>query len=324
MLAEVAFRGLVCDFNSAMVELAGLRPAMLRRRLEDIFAEHGRSGLLQPEEINTMAAVVFHRMDKNASGEICCREFIQACTDDGEISLEMMAHFFDVDNDFSRMRGLLDSTVSEQRQSARLAKFIKTCSEDSLQTVLSRMSEVAELSPRSVANHVSEKEVPHPMSNMLPEVAELRCCSVADHALEKARQPVSNIIPEEVVSTPELVKRVQDLEWNCEQALRALRDAVVQSRSSQQTPSAPGQPANVPPRVCPILSRSPHDSASCCTISSPGSASHVSHIPLPTSLFGSRISFEIGEKLLDAAAHRTPTASDAGDSAHSIQIVTEI
>merc|ERR1712038_1716156 len=90
---------------------------MLRRHLEDIFAEEGSCGLLEPEEVKTMAAVVFQQMDKNESGEIGCSEFIQACTDDGEISLKMMARFFDTDQKISRTARLLDSTLSQKRRS---------------------------------------------------------------------------------------------------------------------------------------------------------------------------------------------------------------
>jgi len=81
LLAEVAFCGLVNNFTDRMTELVSVTPKLLLQRLEDIFRGH-----LQREEITKLAAVVFKSMDKNNSDEICCREFIQSSTDDGEIN----------------------------------------------------------------------------------------------------------------------------------------------------------------------------------------------------------------------------------------------
>jgi len=303
MLAEVAFRGLLGDFQSALTELGGLRSTMLRRRLADIFMKHGNSGLLTPDEIDTMAAMVFHQMDKDDSGEICCNEFIEACTDDGEISLQMMAHFFDDKKNVSRMRHLLDSTVTEKRHSEKLLRQ-SSRELSSERPVLDMIPEVTELGCCSEADPAVEKEVPHqqqtvdmktkleeqsccsvvepPFEKEVPqqqqtfymktEVAALSCCSVADHALEKdVKQPVSNEILEKEVSIPELVKRLQDLESRCEQSFRELKDAMANTPSYSQTPLSA-----LSPHACSILSQLP--------TSSRGSATQASHVPLPTSI----------------------------------------
>jgi len=177
---------------------------------------------------------------------------------------------------------------------------------------------VSELSCCSLAHHASERE-------LLQREAELSCCS-ANHALEKeVTQPASNMILKEAVSLPELVKRVQELEGHCEQALGALRDVVVNSMQSQQTPQAPGQPVKVLPHVCPILSQSPRTAlTTCSTTSSHSSATRASHVPLPTSLIASLMSPGVEQKPSITAACRMSVASDAGDSTHSIEVLNEI
>merc|ERR1712129_35510 len=92
MLAEVAFRGLMGGkWDGRTWDLGSLTPRMLLTRLEDIFTGSEEMG---EEELKKMAGVIFTSMDQDNSGKIDCSEFIDSCTNDGEISLQQMANFF--------------------------------------------------------------------------------------------------------------------------------------------------------------------------------------------------------------------------------------
>jgi hypothetical protein len=110
MLAEVAFRGLVGKWDGRTRDLGSLCPKMLLQRLEDIFEEVTSTGLLRHEELKKMATVVFTSMDKDGNGAIGCSEFVQTCTNDGEITLRRMANFFGGQGSKSCMRKLFDNT----------------------------------------------------------------------------------------------------------------------------------------------------------------------------------------------------------------------
>merc|ERR1712176_1032088 len=83
---------------------------MLLKRLQDIFEEDCRTGVLGQQELRKMASVVLTSMDKDSNSKIGCSEFIQACTNDGEISLHRMADFFSAKQPKQFMRRLFDDT----------------------------------------------------------------------------------------------------------------------------------------------------------------------------------------------------------------------
>merc|ERR1719433_459564 len=57
-----------------------------------------------------MATVVFTAMDTDGNRQIGCSEFIQACTNDGEISLHKMADFFSAKQPKQFLRRIFDDT----------------------------------------------------------------------------------------------------------------------------------------------------------------------------------------------------------------------
>jgi Ca2+-binding EF-hand superfamily protein len=109
----VAYRGLVGKWDGHIADLGTITPRMLLHRLEDIFAESRSTGELGKEELAKMAGVVFTSMDEDSSGQIGCSEFIDACTNDGEISLHRMANFFNSKQPKQFARRLFDDTNSE-------------------------------------------------------------------------------------------------------------------------------------------------------------------------------------------------------------------
>jgi hypothetical protein len=115
MIAEVAFRGMVGKWDGRTRDLCSLSPRMLHERLQDIFGEATHLG---QTELMKMASVIFTSMDKDRSGQINCAEFIQSCTNDGEISLDRMAHFFDADQPKQFLRRLFDNTHREANKVA--------------------------------------------------------------------------------------------------------------------------------------------------------------------------------------------------------------
>jgi len=126
MLGEVAFRGLLSNFSSPIEDLDCLTPQLLLSRLKDVFSDLCRTGKLQPEEIVRMAAVVFTTMDTDNSGAIGPHEFISACTDDGEITMQRMAKYFHkgADSRFHSLRKYLDDThLAAHRVSKKCAHF---------------------------------------------------------------------------------------------------------------------------------------------------------------------------------------------------------
>jgi len=157
ILSEVAFRGIVGDFESDMHDLPGMTPNMLFYRLQDIFKHYVDSGVLSMEEVMGMCAVTFNVMDKDANGEIACAEFIEASTDDGEINLNRLAMFFDNDQNIGVLRRLLDDTHSISRKTAAL-KRLRTCELRRRQTTDKRSFKISHLGPE-LENRVRKLEL---------------------------------------------------------------------------------------------------------------------------------------------------------------------
>merc|ERR1719195_342771 len=110
MLAEVAYRGLVRKWDGRTADLGCLSPHTLLQRLEEIFEADCRAGVLGQQELKKMATVVFTAMDTDGNRQIGCSEFIQACTNDGEISLHKMADFFSAKQPKQFLRRIFDDT----------------------------------------------------------------------------------------------------------------------------------------------------------------------------------------------------------------------
>ena len=119
MLAEVAFRGMVSDFSSCIEDLPSLRPSMLLGRLQDVFLDEFNVGELQVDELQKMTCVAFMSMDKDQSGKVGCREFIEACTNDGEITMQRMAKVFHISKAARSLHRFLDDTQMVASQTMR-------------------------------------------------------------------------------------------------------------------------------------------------------------------------------------------------------------
>jgi len=124
MLAEVAFRGLVSDFSSHIDDLESLTPQLLLLRLQDVLSDVIRAGGLLGEEVVRMACSVFMTMDRNKNDSIECREFIESCTNDGEITMQRMARYFhNDDHKMHSLRKLLDDTHVVAQKTASQNSF---------------------------------------------------------------------------------------------------------------------------------------------------------------------------------------------------------
>merc|ERR550532_302680 len=83
---------------------------MILGRLQDVFLDVWRDGCLEGDELEKMTCVAFMSMDKDQSGKVGCREFIEACTNDGEITMQRMAKVFHKSRATHFLHRLLDDT----------------------------------------------------------------------------------------------------------------------------------------------------------------------------------------------------------------------
>jgi len=235
MLAEVAFRGLVNDFSSSIEDLENLTPDLLLTRLMDVFMDVCQSGKLMPEEVVRMACVVFVTMDTDKSGLIGCREFIAACTDDGEITMQRMARYFHKDETaLKSLRMVLDDTHLVVDRTASPSSFFRSMSSalrdidtpqpqklkvdvDAMINYVERESDldaiVKRATEKSTGHSVgSKQELDHAHDDLQRVVN--RSDNV-QHAVDRLQHVVAN-----------LEDRLRAQEVHCEQALGQLRDVV--------------------------------------------------------------------------------------------------
>jgi len=73
--------------------------------------------VLQIKEVKRMVAVTFRQLDVNDGGSICCHEFINSCLAGEQITVDIMARFFDDDASVGLVRKSLDSSWHQRRES---------------------------------------------------------------------------------------------------------------------------------------------------------------------------------------------------------------
>jgi len=207
MLAEVAFRGMVGDFSSRIEDLQSLSPSVLLDRLQDVFLGACRAGKLQAEEVLNMTCVVFATMDASGDSKIECREFMEACTNDGEISMQKMAQFFHRDESVRSWRKFLDDTHLVTSKAVRAAN--------------SRWSETVEADSRGAMESITENSVEY-------SSADVTLKSFAKEQTRQLKPPKDTADHRLECSLANLERRLQEQEKHCELALGLLRDALDQ------------------------------------------------------------------------------------------------
>jgi len=228
ILAEVAFRGLVGDWNNSRENLPGITPKMMFKRLQSIFQAQLDSGILDENELLKMTAVIFNLMDKDGGGRVCCGEFIEACTDDGELNLNRMAQFFDEDRKISYVRRFFDNTHK-----------------------LSEMTHTNAISDTAMQEFTMEAraKTPHP-ERKLDERIE------AEESDEQHPPPKQHQVQQQQqhsgwgheLAQEELRQRMHELEIYCEERLGVLKAAVTSDASAST--SGVSQPMNKAATSC--------------------------------------------------------------------------
>jgi len=219
ILSEVAFRGLVGDFEAPTEELPGVTPKMFLNRLKDIFKDHYDAGILDAEELGKMCTVIFNVMDTAGTGKISCSEFIEACTDDCDIDMNRLAIFFDKDQKLGAIRWLLDDTHVVSKSRAKLSCLTTT----DLQDVSSRCTPALEGSGEfdfevTTSNWQMESKLDEQPAGEVSQEAQQQQQPRSSgwrnsHRAQGVEQDVEN--------------RIRALERYCEEALEALRAAVI-------------------------------------------------------------------------------------------------
>jgi len=240
LLAEVAFRGLINNFTDRMPELGTVTPQLLLQRLVDIF--HGK---LNEEEIVKLAAVVFKSMDRDNSDEICCSEFIQSSTDEGELNLAMMTSFFeakasDRSSFFGRLRGVLDDT--EKRSSIVISRSLsrlfnsQSTDELSVSKILSWDSTVSKL--RSLKFEASDMFIgieynqkppdqeQHVGGNLPNDEKDNADLNRWREELARHEKEIQKLLDHHKQTAETLTRRVQELELLILQALGVLKESL--------------------------------------------------------------------------------------------------
>jgi len=117
VLAEMGFRGIVGGKWQGSVADLELTETELYQHITDIFSEQINSGVLQVAEVRRMVAITFKQLDVNGGGSICCNEFIKSCLAGEQITVDIMARFFDDDARVGVVRKSLDSSWQHRRKS---------------------------------------------------------------------------------------------------------------------------------------------------------------------------------------------------------------
>jgi len=220
MLAEVAFRGMVSDFSSNIEDLPHLSAEMLLSRLQDVFLAACRAGKLQAEEVVHMTSVVFGTMDCNTDGKVVCREFMEACTNDGEISMQKLVQFFHRSESGHSLRKFLDDTHLVTSKTAEKDRYHLT------------------IRPDADASSAIKSITENPVEDSSADVTDVNATSLAkvekvcedDKAIGKEQtqqlKPPGDAADHRLECTvADLERRLQEQEQHCEQALGLLRDA---------------------------------------------------------------------------------------------------
>jgi len=230
MLAEVAFRGLVGDYSNGIEQLQSLTLPLLLSRLQDLFLGQSRTGELKDEEIVRMACAVFVTMDTDSDGQIGCREFIESCTNDGELTMQRMAQFFHRDTGIRSLRRFLDDTHVVAHRVARKSEFYRSPTSTTVDSqelprrINSYMEQVSRANTPNQSVVEGATDVPLDSAKIsqvckdseATSNGEKRPCEAADGRLERA---LAN-----------LERRLQMQEDHCERALGVMREALDQEQ----------------------------------------------------------------------------------------------
>merc|ERR1712008_153143 len=153
-----------------------------------------------------------------------CSEFIQACTNDGEIPLHRMAHFFNAKQPKQFLRRLFDNTDKMATSVARSMTFSATKSK-SFEHV-----DINSFVPPTISDAKAVMDIDH----IVPDTGGACDESIVNTEMPRISREEMKDMPPSILAAHDnlaahestlvrLERRMQELELHCEQALDVLR-----------------------------------------------------------------------------------------------------